>query len=69
MPCAAQPQGVHPSGALICQRCGSAASLIADSGPDWLRRRVHSQALCEPCAKIDLLVAERFRLTLVLSPA
>jgi hypothetical protein len=61
-------RGAHPSGALICQRCGDAATLVAASGPDWLRRRVTQRVLCQPCGLIDLLVAERFRLTVALSP-
>jgi hypothetical protein len=64
-----QAQGVHPSGALICQRCGCAASLISAHGPDWLRRRETRRLLCVECAKIDALVAERFALTLTLTSA
>lgn len=61
------PNGRHPSGAAICQDCGSAAALIADLGPDWLRRRVTSRLVCQNCATTEALVAERFRLTLVLT--
>jgi hypothetical protein len=63
------PSGAHPSGALFCQRCGSAASLVAASGPDWARQRVHEELLCQPCSVERINQAERFALTLVLRPA
>ena len=61
-------QGEHPSGALICQRCGGSAALVAESGPDWSRRRPRSSLVCLECSRSDVLVAERFRLRLILRP-
>ena len=60
--------GRHPSGVLICQRCGGSAALVAESGPDWSRRRPKSRLVCLECSRSDVLVAERFRLRLILRP-
>lgn len=61
-------QGEHPSGALICQRCGDAASLRATYGGDYTRRRQVSALLCQPCAVIVWTQAERFGLNIVTGP-
>lgn len=61
-------QGEHPSGALICQRCGSAATLRAAYGGDWARRRRTSALFCGQCIVIVWAQAERFHLTVVTEP-
>lgn len=60
------PNGTHPSGALICQICGSAAALEAERGPDHIRLRRETALVCLECSTVETIVAERFRLRLTL---
>lgn len=68
MPDDQRARGQHPSGAVFCQRCGSAAELRVTRNGGWVFLRPRVEAMCRPCFLVAYAQAERFGVNIAVGP-